>query len=201
VAAAHGELRRLLLAHASAALGSEKLPSDKRPLTVRFVSIFDISERAANAIYSVGSGLVVISALIGVLGAIGVFWGGGVRDRFARMRLSDNTTATAKANAEASRANERAASLEKDAANARLELERLKEKQRPRTINESTRKDLVARLSAGAKGPVIVQSDWTDTEAKSFAEQIKSTLKEAGFDIVPVTLQVLTVLRPGTLCL
>ena len=105
------------------------------------MSLFDISEDTAKTIFTIGNVLVVVGAILGFLGAIGVFWGGGIRDRFAALRLSNNTTATAKANAEAARANERAALLEKDAATANLELERLKAKLAWRTIgkeNEET---------------------------------------------------------------
>lgn len=73
----------------------------------------------------------------------------------------------------------------------------LEARQAPRALAQQQRDDLLNLLANGPKGKVIVQSDWTDAEAKAFAEQIKSVLQDAGFEIVPVTLQVLTLLDRG----
>jgi hypothetical protein len=77
--------------------------------------------------------------------------------------------------------------------------EELKLKQGPRTISDEQRVALIAELKAAPKGPVIVQSDWTDAEAKGYARQISSVLSDAGFPVVTgVTLQVLAIGAQGS---
>jgi hypothetical protein len=82
---------------------------------------------------------------------------------------------------------------------ARALAEELKLKQGPRTISDEQRVALIAELKAAPKGPVIVQSDWTDAEAKGYARQISSVLSDAGFPVVTgVTLQVLAIGAQGS---
>lgn len=73
----------------------------------------------------------------------------------------------------------------------------LQARQAPRSLTEAQRTDLLGLLVASPKGKVIIQSNWTDPEARHFAEQIKSLLRDAGFELVPVTLQVLALLEHG----
>ena len=146
------------------------------------MSMFEVSEGVAKTIHTAGNILVVVGAVFGVLGAIGVFWGGGVRDRFAAIRLSDNTTATAKANADAARANERAASLEKDTATARLELERLKGKLAWRTISKEDEETFVQLVASAPKSKISFEYLTNNEECASFAMQLADLLRKAGYD-------------------
>jgi hypothetical protein len=146
--------------------------------------MFDLSESSANTIYHVASVLIVAGALIGLLGAFGATWAGGARDRFADRRLSDNTTSTAKANETAAIANERAASLEKEAAAARLELEQIKERQRPRSITPEQREAFIQLLSPIEKGKVTFKVNAGDNEALDFAVAIQEMVKSAGCEVI-----------------
>ncbi len=92
------------------------------------MSMFNISENAANLIYTISHIILVVGAVLALMGTIGAYWSGGIRERFFDTKIAKNVADTAKANAESARANERAATLEKDAADARLETERIKER-------------------------------------------------------------------------
>ncbi len=85
----------------------------------------------------------------------------------------------------------------RDSEAARKRAEEAIARQQPRSITTDQRAILLKLLSQGAKGPVIVQADWTDAEAGKFAEQIQTLLTEAGFDVKKVTLQVLAVKQQG----
>jgi len=89
----------------------------------------------------------------------------------------------ANANAKAATANERAAGLEKDAAEARLELEQLKENQRPRTITAEMEQSFVGLLrNVLPKGPITVICLSDLQEANRFAKRIRETLDSAGYN-------------------
>ena len=87
---------------------------------------------------------------------------------------------------EAAKANERAATLEKDAADARLELERIKERTKPREVTPDQKSSLKQSLETAPKGRVSI-GPWmgTGAESKSYAEQIKIAIEEAGYQVDP----------------
>jgi hypothetical protein len=89
--------------------------------------------------------------------------------------LNDRIAATL--NARGAAAIERARSLEKDAAELRLQLARLKW----RIITPDQQAMLVEMLKQGPHGPLIVLHG-TDDEPSSYAAQIGDALKTAGFD-------------------
>jgi hypothetical protein len=100
-----------------------------KALRRRLASMFDIPEEVADVIYNVSNVLV----LLGAVGGIGIFWAGGIREKFAALRETDSekriaeagavaaqaTKAAGEANEAAGKANERAASLEVEAETAR----------------------------------------------------------------------------------
>jgi hypothetical protein len=57
-----------------------------------------------------------------------------------------------------------------------------------RNIPPKTASDIIDKLKQKQKGSVIVQSDFPDVEAKTFAGQISSILKIAGYDIKAPTI-------------
>jgi hypothetical protein len=69
----------------------------------------NISAQAADSLFNVSNILIVVGTTLALIGAIGVFWSGGIRDRYADIRTSSNETKTALATQEAARANESAA--------------------------------------------------------------------------------------------
>jgi hypothetical protein len=80
----------------------------------RFMSMFDISEHAANVIYNVANIFVVIAAILGGVGAIGLFWAGGVKDKYAELREARTMADIAWAETLASEAHERIAKANLD---------------------------------------------------------------------------------------
>jgi hypothetical protein len=88
----------------------------------------------------------------------------------------------AELNGVASAASERAAIVESNNLVLRSNVVALELKLQPRTISPSQHERLVRALALGPKGPVFVQSDWTDTEASLLAGQIRSALVESGYE-------------------
>ena len=132
-----------------------------------------LSENTANTVYWLGWSLVLLSAMLGLAGSMLGFWGDKERERYSDLRLSENEKETA-------RANERAASLEKDAATARLELEQVKDRQRAKVITPKQKEDFIAFLKNSPREIVSVVSVGTDNRANSYARQIKDMFEAAG---------------------
>ena len=66
--------------------------------------MFSISAQVADAIYTWSNMLLVLGATLALVGTAGVFWSGGVREKFADERISANEAETAKAKAETAKA-------------------------------------------------------------------------------------------------
>jgi hypothetical protein len=102
------------------------------------------------------------------------FWSDGVRDEKAEQRSQAMELQLSDANLRASEAN-RIAEGEKL---ARIKLE---EKIRPRTLSPEQAAAMLAILKDAPKGPVFINPDWTNPEAKIFAAHIATVLEAAGF--------------------
>src|ERR1700752_3885305 len=81
----------------------------KNPPRTKMLSIFDISLPTANIIYTLSNVVLVLGALFVLLGTVGAFYSGGIRERFSDERISKNEADTATANARAAEADQRAA--------------------------------------------------------------------------------------------
>ena len=66
--------------------------------------MFDITPQTADAIYSWSNVLLVLGAILALIGTAGVFWSGGVREKFADERIAANEAETEKAKAETAQA-------------------------------------------------------------------------------------------------
>ena len=62
--------------------------------------MFNITSQAADTFYTWSNVLLVFGATLALIGTAGVFWSGGVREKFADERISANEAETAKAKAE-----------------------------------------------------------------------------------------------------
>jgi hypothetical protein len=130
----------------------------------------------------------VVGAVLALLGTLGVFWSGGIRERYSNRKLSENATATAKANEQAAvankmaaGANERAANLEKEAAIANLELQKLKT---PRRVTAEQKAKFMAYLSTYPdvpRTPVILVQNAVGNETTEYADQLWQLLEQGGF--------------------
>ncbi|MCX6981309.1 MAG: hypothetical protein NTV08_11235 [Verrucomicrobia bacterium] len=106
----------------------------------------------------------------------------------AQKQIAEISLDVAKANKAAAEAREQtsvvekqAAQLQKDANEARLELERLKIAQMPRTMSAEQRDIILQHLSNARKRPVRVISCSPKEEAVDWAKQIRECLDFAGF--------------------
>ena len=134
---------------------------------------------------------VVVGGLLAIVTALG--WGfswkaGKLKDDAfekykidSNARISEADSKAAEANKIAAEANERAALLEKEAAVARLELEQIKEKQRPRGMSKEQRTAFITSLSQVPPRPVRVIYFSNDQEAIKWAEEVREALNAAGF--------------------
>ena len=76
------------------------------------MSIIALSESAANTLHSFSNVVVLIAAIAGVSGAVGLFWAGGVKETYATLNELKTQQRISEANATAAIANERAKILE-----------------------------------------------------------------------------------------
>ncbi len=118
---------------------------------------------------------VLVGALVlGVLATYAIVVSGSIRDRELKKELKEKDDRI-------SSANERAKQLEKDAANARLEQERLKSVVAWRSLTKEQHDPLITSLK-GHKFSVWTSWVGKDPEATIFRNQIDATLKEAGLE-------------------
>ncbi len=137
--------------------------------------MFDISEATANGIYSVSNALLIIGTALVLVGTFGAIWSGGVRERFFDTKISKNRSDTAKANAEAARANERANE-------SALKLEELRRQVAPRHIDRDA---FLKAIEGKPKAVVKIMYVRDDPECFDVAQQIYRVLKDALWDVVP----------------
>jgi hypothetical protein len=164
--------------------------------------MFDISEPTAELIYDLAWWITIGAAAFAFLGAIVQFKAEKklgefreIRDQKTELEIANaNATAAtanegqAKANAEAAKANEglalaneRAAALEKEAATAKLELEKLKERTKPWLLSDDVRERLTDRIREIPIEHEIQIGTLVNAEgAGNFAIQLRSIFRDAG---------------------
>jgi hypothetical protein len=127
--------------------------------------MFNINSQAADVIYSWSNVLLVFGATLALIGTAGVFWSGGVREKFADERISANEAETAKAKAET--------------AQAMLEQERLKSQMSWRRVTPIQAQQLAIALSGTSIEPWLA---WVgnDPEATVFRGDLEAALTAAG---------------------
>lgn len=128
-------------------------------------SMFSISAQAADAIYSWSNILLVLGATLALVGTAGVFWSGGVREKFSDERISANEAETAKAKAETVK--------------ALLEQERLKSLMVWRRVSPAQAQQLSSILK-GKKIELWLAWVGDDPEATVFRGDLDATLTAAG---------------------
>ncbi|MDE2311167.1 MAG: hypothetical protein KGL01_10140 [Betaproteobacteria bacterium] len=130
--------------------------------------MFSITSQVADAIYSWSNVLLVLGATLALVGTAGVFWSGGVREKFADERISANEAETAKAKAETAR--------------AMLEQERLKEQLAWREVTPEQAKILQSQLKIL---PMQITISWVsgDPEGSAFAQSLGNALLNSGLEI------------------
>lgn len=131
---------------------------------------------------------------VGVAGEfVGSFWAKPIRERMEQaqaLRMKkleadgiEANKASAIANQAAAEANARGAQLEKDAAHARLETERLKESMAWRRLTTHQHDQIVAALRGKITKRVWVECSDADHEASQFHADIYKALEDAGVQV------------------
>jgi hypothetical protein len=146
---------------------------------MKAVSMFDVSLDIANTLFIVSNVLLVVGALFGVVGAFGVFYAGGIRERYADERISTNEASTARALADAAKANERAATLDKEALELKLELAKRTQPLVARGVSRA-QIEILKSSFAGRNLTIGFMFPTTDLEVVRYAEDLERALTEAG---------------------
>ena len=89
----------------------------------KFISMFDISEQAANTLYNVANVTVIAATLVGAIAGLVLFWSDSVRDKFAEIRERETDAKIASANLQAEQAKATAESFRRDIATAHAQAE------------------------------------------------------------------------------
>lgn len=126
--------------------------------------MFSITSQIADAIYTWSNVLLVLGATLALIGTAGVFWSGGVREKFADERISANEAETAKAKAET--------------AKALLEQEQLKATMAWRRVSHSQAQHLASVLK-GARLELWLTWVGDDPEATVFRGDLDAALTAA----------------------
>jgi hypothetical protein len=135
-----------------------------------------ISAALADRLFVLSNIGLVVGATLALVGTIGTFWTGGIRDRYADERFRQADVRVAEANASAAAANERAAQSEKAAALANFETIKLRKQVSWRQLTEEQEKEIGERLQGSQ---IAVQITWVGSDAESgfFAESIRRALQ------------------------
>ena len=161
--------------------------SIKTPTTVK-VLMWNVSPSWADFLFSVSNVVLIIGAFAIFIGTIGSITMGAAKEHFADVRISDNERDTAQALARAGAADAKAAGLEKEAADARLETERLKQVVAWRTIMPPDALKLENAL-VGKPGVVNLRFMDGDPEALFLAIQFSKILSKAHWQVAPGALK------------
>lgn len=146
------------------------------------MKIFGISPSLADLLFTASNVMLVLGAIFAVVGTIGTVYAGGIRERYADERISENEAKTARALSDAASANARAAALDKEAALLKVELAKRTQPLVARTISDAQAAKLKEillnrELAIGFTFPT------TDAEVISYAESLRGALVAAGVRI------------------
>ncbi|MFH2210661.1 MAG: hypothetical protein ABIJ01_03385 [Pseudomonadota bacterium] len=157
------------------------------------MSVFDLSQSLADTLFGWSNAALTVGAFLVLVGTIGVFWTGGIRERYADERISKNEAETAAAKATAAVANEHAASANERTEVLRqsnLEVQRQLEKERidrlrleasiaPRRLSDNQRSSLLSALLAAPQPLTVEFTLIGDQEATLYGNAIGAALEAA----------------------
>lgn len=144
--------------------------------------LMDISQPAANVMFGLSNIALIAGAILVLLGSVGVFWSGSVRERYADERVSENEAKAASAIAESARANESNTRLKLELERERVERLRLEKKVAPRQLTDHQRSTIISGLrSTGWEKAEII---WHGTgEPEAYARDFAKAFETAGIDV------------------
>jgi len=140
--------------------------------------MLDVPLPAANALFTLSNIVGILGAVFVVAGAIGAFWFGGIRDRYADERISANEAKTATANAQALRLTESNKQLEIELEKERIERLRLEVMVAPRHLTGTQRAALIQKLrtSGWSQAEIIWHGDG---EPEAYARDFQAVFEAA----------------------
>jgi hypothetical protein len=177
-------------------------------LLKRIMPTFDVPLSLANSIYNLSITVLIGGTALVFFSALGVIWSGIVKERHAEEKPANINPVTSQANialekakaelADAKQqlalANAATVSAQKEAADSRKEMERLKTLGSWRVITPDAREQFKTFTKTFAKGTVFLDSVRTNPEAADYAGQISDLLKDAGYTVVEKSTS--TMVRP-----
>jgi len=131
---------------------------------------------SADDVFTIANWALVASLIVGVLATYAIVVSGKIRDEESKRQVAE-------AGRDAAKASEKAALLEKDAAEARLETERVKGLLAWRRISLAQHEQIVTALKGRITEKVWVEFVDTDPEAVQFHGDLWQTMKDAGIDV------------------
>jgi glycine/D-amino acid oxidase-like deaminating enzyme len=144
-----------------------------------------ISLNVANSFFNIANVVAIVGAAFVLLGAAGIWWFGGIRERYADERRIENEAKTAIAVAESAKAQRETAVLHESNTRLQLDLEkerverlRLEVKVNPRRLTSSQKDELIKLLKAtGWREAEII---WHGTgEPESYARDLADAFEKA----------------------
>jgi hypothetical protein len=144
------------------------------------MSIFDLSESAANTMHNISNIIVLFGSIAAVAGTVGLFWTGGVKNKYEKVNELKTQERITVANKVAAEANERAAK-------ANLAAEKLKAKLAWRNLTSEQQHIIAERMSNWSVLPkskdeqsIAVFSTNGNFESTRLANQIAEALGPNG---------------------
>lgn len=127
---------------------------------------FNLSSVAADTVFNASNVLTIVGTVLAVIGALGIYWSGGIKERYGDARIAKTEAETAQAN--------------REAAQARLEAERIKQKIAWREFTSEQHEVLVAAMLSGPPIRIWLQYPTADVEATSYGQDIAQALQHGG---------------------
>jgi len=145
---------------------------------------WNVSSEQADFLFDLFNWILIIGAFAVFVGTIGAIKMGTARDFFADARLRDHERAISAANAAAADANERAATVEKEAQQLRAANLMLEKQIQPRRLSGEDSTKLEAGLSKMQHLPICIVSRFFDPEGTDFADDLANAFNKAEWPVV-----------------
>lgn len=162
--------------------------------------MWDLSLEAANRLYALSWGGLVLAALL-VLACTPVqWWSGSVREKYADDVQNRLKADTAHANERVEELRNQNLTLETNLEKEKVERLRLEAKIAPRRIVQAQQNELTAVLKAAKLPPQrgVIFGSPSAPESELLARTLAAPLREAGWDIKPINgTPTATILHPG----
>lgn len=143
------------------------------------MNLFRVSLSAANSFFTLSNIALIAGGVLVLVGTVGVFWFGGIREHYADQRTKEYEAKAAMAVADSARANESNTRLRLELEKERTERLRLEQRVAPRRLAADQRTRLISGLQAAGwrEGEIM----WHGTgEPEAYARDLASAFEAAG---------------------